>query len=181
MVEVERFVQRAVLVLLLGGCTAHGPLARGTPREVVAWERQVHELVNVYRAGEGLPRLSYHGGLAAIARQHSQAMAAGEVAFGHSGFEDRAHRATRHLVLADLGENLLATQLSSNSVAWRAVGGWLKSATHRQVIEGCFTLSGVGVAVDDTGVIYLTQLFGLEPEARGRPRCALRQRRELPE
>jgi uncharacterized protein YkwD len=62
-------------------------------------------------------------------------MASGAVAFSHEGLEERARRAERRVMLANLGENLLRTQPASSLATGWAVRGWLESASHRQVIE----------------------------------------------
>lgn len=159
---------RALLLLLglslpLFGCAAaHRGGERLPPSEerLRAMERQVYELVNTYRVQHGLRALAYHPHLAAVARMHSQAMAAGEKPFGHEGLEERLSQVGQRVPVLELGENLFAGQPVSMVAGWRAVTGWLKSPPHRHTIEeGCYELTGIGAVADSSGRVFFTQLF----------------------
>lgn len=43
--------------------------------------------------------------------------------------------------------------------ATTAVRGWLKSPGHLRNIRGDYTLTGIGVAVNNKGEIFFTQVF----------------------
>jgi uncharacterized protein YkwD len=43
--------------------------------------------------------------------------------------------------------------------AKEVVEGWLNSPGHKRNIEGDFTLTGIGVAKNNKGIIYYTQIF----------------------
>ena len=52
-------------------------------------EIQIHRLVNTHRARRGLAPLDYNDDVAAVARQHSAAMATGRSDFSHNGANER--------------------------------------------------------------------------------------------
>jgi Uncharacterized protein with SCP/PR1 domains len=70
-------------------------------------ELALHDLVNDHRLSIGLEPLEFDGGFGALAREHSTAMAAGAVEFGHDGFDARADEmAVQQPTLAGVGENV---------------------------------------------------------------------------
>lgn len=122
-------------------------------------ERRTYDLVNGYRVSIGLPPLEYSEALAAIARQHSQAMATGRSSFSHTGAPVRM-RATQDIIrLKTFAENIAFNNAPAYRAPRRALSGWLGSKGHRETIEGQFDLTGVGSARGADGFIYLTQLF----------------------
>ena len=85
-------------------------------------------------------------------------MAMGEVDLGHDGFSERYEMARTVAILSSAGENVgmnFAVQDPVNN----AMDNWLDSDGHRQNIEGDFNLTGVGIARNELGAIYFTQLF----------------------
>jgi len=137
------------------------PSTAGVPAEL---EDRVFAQVQAERARYGVPPLARSAGLDAVARAHSEAMRrTGFV--GHLDVEGR-HAADR---LRDAGirfrrvlENVHANEGQRDPVGC-AVNGWLDSPGHRAAILDPGRLaSGVGVAVDDRGGAWFTQLF-VEP------------------
>ncbi len=122
-------------------------------------ERRTYDLVNDYRVSIGLPALEYSEALAAIARQHSQAMATGRSSFGHAGASVRMRAAQDITRLKTFAENIAFNNAPAHRAPRRALSGWLGSENHRKTIEGAFDLTGVGSARGEGGFIYLTQLF----------------------
>lgn len=133
-----------------------GPRA-SPPPGVQEVEARIHALVNEHRATLRLPPLRFDPGVAAVARRHSEAMAAGRVPFGHDGFSDRAEEVKRMLGSRSMAENVAYD--SRNPPDVRVMANWLNSPGHRRNIEGTFQLTGVGVARASDGTFYLTQLF----------------------
>ncbi len=121
-------------------------------------EAAVRAQVNDYRASQGLPPLAANARMDAVAREHSEAMAAGRVQFSHDGFEQRAATLRRSLPYRSVAENLAFNRGSAEPVAV-AVRGWLESPGHQRNIVGDFNVTGVGVARARDGSYYFTQLF----------------------
>ena len=112
--------------------------------------------VNEHRLSKGLVPLNMNQLVTAEALKHSQQMASGRVALGHSGFSNRVERISSQLgPISQSGENVA----SGNLTAKQVVANWLNSPGHRENIEGRFTLTGIGIAKNNKGVIYFTQIF----------------------
>lgn len=129
-------------------------------------EEQVFSLINAYRTAHQLQPFAWNDAISEVARGHSKDMASGEVDFGHDGFTDRVSRLKTELTgLHGAGENVLRTD-DPQQVASRAVDVWLHSPHHLANIRGDFNYSGMGIWVDDKGMIYFTQVFvKLQPPA----------------
>ncbi len=123
-----------------------------------ALEQSVFNQINQYRASRGLPPLTQDDRIATQSHNHSQAMANGQVPFGHAGFQERVQMIGKQIPLRGAAENVAYNQ-GVKDPAKQAVDGWLKSAGHRSNIEGEFNLTGVGVAQNGKGEYYFTQIF----------------------
>jgi uncharacterized protein YkwD len=120
-----------------------------------AIEQAVFEQINSYRTSQNLPALTRNSAADNQAKIHSQDMASGQVAFGHSGAQER-FKATG-IAYKSAGENVAYN--SSSDPATKAVQGWLGSPGHLANIKGNFDLTGIGVAKSSDGKVYLTQIF----------------------
>jgi uncharacterized protein YkwD len=119
-------------------------------------EKLVFEQINQYRAAQGLPKLTLNANITRQARIHSQNMAKGIVKFSHHGFEQRVKAIPLNYNSA--AENV-AFNVGYNNPANQAVIGWLNSPGHLKNIQGQYKLTGVGVASNAKGEVYLTQIF----------------------
>lgn len=119
----------------------------------------MHELVNQRRDSRGLPSLRWDDRVAAIAREHSQAMASGRRPFSHDGFDARADRIGGFLDARSMAENVAYDSRTGQDLGRQVVAGWIASPGHRQNIEGDFTVTGIGAAEGRDGVSYFTQIF----------------------
>lgn len=125
---------------------------------IPALEQAVFERVNQYRATKGLPPLQLDSRLSTQAREHSEAMAQYQVAFGHIDFQSRARRINRVIPSRRVSETV-AYIFSHQETAKRAVDGWIKSAKHRPILEGEYSLTGIGVAMGQRQAFYFTQFY----------------------
>jgi uncharacterized protein YkwD len=150
---------RAVFLLAFFFLAALGARASDEadfPRDV---EKQTFQLINQFRAQDGLTPLKWNDSIAKIARAHSRDMADGEVDFGHDGFGDRVDQMKALIArFGGAGENVLFTS-QLNDVAPRAVQMWLHSPHHLRNIRGDYNLSAIGVWQAKSGALYFTQLF----------------------
>ena len=153
----------AVVIAMGAGLVGSAPAAADGPvpaQELSrTLEHQTFDLINQYRAGEGLPPLVWNAAIANMARQHSRDMATGAVAFGHGGFNDRM-TALRGLFpgMRGGGENVFYTD-DRPEVAHFAVQGWLHSPPHLHNIRGDFQSSGLGLWRRADGAYFFTQIF----------------------
>jgi uncharacterized protein YkwD len=128
--------------------------------EFLPEELEVSVEVNFYRQELDLPPMTLYESFSVLAREHSEAMAAGEVLLGHVGFMQRYQWATSVSRITAGAENV-GMNFASEDPALMAVEGWLNSEGHLDNIKGDYNMTGVGVAVDEDGMVYLTQLFFL--------------------
>jgi uncharacterized protein YkwD len=120
--------------------------------------RTVHQDVNGYRVSRGLQPLALNPLVGQVATAHSREMATGKVPFGHDGFEQRVKTLKQSLSFGKVAENV-GYNMGYADAAGKAVKGWLHSPEHLKNIEGDFNLTGIGVAKNDKGEYYFTQIF----------------------
>jgi len=120
--------------------------------------QDIHQQINQYRQSQNLPPLKLNPTITQQAQQHSQEMATGQVPFSHQGFEQRAEKISQAVQYRSVAENVAYNQGYSDP-AENAVSGWLKSPGHYKNIVGDFDLTGIGVAQNEAGEYYFTQIF----------------------
>ena len=124
-------------------------------------ERDTERAINRARKREGARALRSMDRLREIARAHSADMAKRRF-FAHESPDglspgDRARSGGVSFQI--VGENIGKSDDMDDPVA-AIVDGWLNSPGHRtNLMNSTFTHTGVGVALDDDGMIYFTQLF----------------------
>lgn len=140
------------------------PVIAAVPSAVttVSIEERVFLTINRFREEKHLVPLSMAKDLAGVARLHSQDMATREY-FNHVSPDGTTMR-KRVLGVGITNWNRLAENIAMNyghpDPAEIAVKGWLNSQGHRHnILDQDLTETGIGVAVDAKGRIYLTQLF----------------------
>jgi uncharacterized protein YkwD len=83
-------------------------------------------------------------------------MARHATAFGHAGFDKRINTITKQIGnIRAAAENVAFGKLTAKQV----VDGWLHSPNHKKNIEGDYNFTGIGVAKDNDGLVYYTQIF----------------------
>lgn len=110
---------------------------------------------NQFRKSKGKHVLIMRDDLNAIARRHSENMAKGRVAFGHSGFDKRHAQAQRIFQSCTMAENVAYGVSTGKDV----VQIWKKSSDHRSNMLGNYNYIGIGTAKDRSGRVYYTQIF----------------------
>jgi len=121
-------------------------------------EKLAHQQVNQYRQKRGLPPLILDPRISEQARIHSQDMAKGKVPFSHDGFDQRVKTIGIYITYSKAAENVAYNQ-GYGDPATVAVDGWIKSPGHQKNMVGDFNLAGMGVAVNNKGEYYFTQIF----------------------
>jgi uncharacterized protein YkwD len=119
-------------------------------------EKSVFDQINRYRVSKGLRKLTLNPRIIRQARIHSQNMARHKAPFSHQGFKRRVDAIP--LRYRSASENLAFNQGYSDPVK-EAVTSWLKSPAHLKNIQGHYNLTGIGVATNSDGEVYLTQIF----------------------
>ena len=121
-------------------------------------EQKVFQLVNEYRVGLGMENLQWNESVAAQCRAHSKNMAIGMVIVGHDGFDARVTTLLEMISFSVAGENV-AYVSGYTHPAVLAVNEWLNTDEHRANIESDYNLTGVGVARNQSGDYYITQIY----------------------
>jgi uncharacterized protein YkwD len=133
------------------------PAAKPLPADEAAKVRVV-ELVNGERAKAGCGAVHSDSRLAAAAQGHSADMASRDY-FDHTTPDgvDPWERAKAAGYDTPTGENIAMGQRTAEDV----VDGWMKSPGHRANILNCDSRAiGMGLARNNGGTIYWTQMFG---------------------
>lgn len=124
--------------------------------DTATMEASIFQKINRYRISQNLPALTRNSAIDNQARIHSQNMASGKIAFGHDGFSGRV--AATGIANSGRAENVAFNQ-GHQDPANQAVQGWLKSSGHLENIRESYNLTGIGVANNNQGQIYFTQIF----------------------
>jgi len=137
------------------------------PDDLGEWEEKILASVNRIRAEHGIPPQVARSDLSGIARLHSEDMARRDY-FAHASPEghDLSHRVTGfNLDYLRLAENIGRNRGQEQPVE-AAISGWMKSTAHRKnILDDDLTQCGVGIAMDERGMFYFTQIF-LKPRRR---------------
>jgi len=125
--------------------------------ESLTFESEYMAILNQHRLTLSLKPLIYESSLRYLSLKHSEAMAAGEIPFGHTGFSKRCQEAK---VLVG-GGNLCAENVAMGQKSPQTVfAAWLGSSGHRANIEQSrFTHTGISYKRGINGNIYWTQIF----------------------
>ncbi|AFY49337.1 Cysteine-rich secretory protein family [Nostoc sp. PCC 7524] len=132
-----------------------GSSGRQSNSNTASIEQSVFDQINQYRASQNLPALTRNSAIDEQARIHSENMASGKVPFSHQGFNERVKASG--VAHKSASENVAYNQ--DRDPATRAVQSWLNSSGHLRNIKGNSNITGIGVAVNGQGVVYLTQIF----------------------
>jgi uncharacterized protein YkwD len=146
-------------LMLFGPLTS--PWASAADPELARMEATLHRSVNRFRSEQRLIPLSRYPALDAVARAHSEDMAARNY-FAHESPEghncvDRLERSgIRGFSLA--GENVGMTSRANPNR--EILDGWLASPVHRKNLTGRpFNATGIGIARAPNGTLFYTQLY----------------------
>ncbi len=121
-----------------------------------AMQNEILHYINEYRQHHGLSRLTMNDDMVREARQHSMDMATHKMSFGHQYFEQRIARLHTHVKNSGAGsENVAYNYKDARTV----VQQWLLSPGHKRNIVGNYNMTGIGVAQDQQGRFYYTQIF----------------------
>jgi uncharacterized protein YkwD len=120
-------------------------------------ELSIHDRVNQYRQAQNLPPLTFDPTISAQARAHSVKMATTSH-LSHDGFKERVNVVSRTIAYRGAAENV-AYNMGHTHPDDTAVKGWIKSPGHQRNMVGSYDLTGIGVAQNDKGEYYFTQIF----------------------
>ena len=126
--------------------------------------QRISDAINAYRVVHGLSPLKLNSLISEEAENHSRDMANKIVPFGHAGFYARTRTLAKLFPHShSAAENAAYADIDTEEV----VKQWIKSPGHRKNIEGNYNLTGIGIARDKNGRVYVTQLFLRDDEVKG--------------
>ena len=138
-----------------------------SPRPTSSLSGQVVQEVNSYRRSHGKSELQRHPGLDRLAQEHSEYLRNKRGTFGlngsnvsHYGFENRAINARERFQMGAISENVGAANHPGQKKPPVLVRLWSESKGHDANMRNSWTHTGVGVVVDNDGMVFATQLFG---------------------
>ena len=163
----------SALVGVVSLCAACSSGPSGPPRKEVqpaasaALAAGIYKEANAYRKSMGKSGLPRHAGLDAMAKRHSQAMLA-RGKRNHDGFGSRSDESAVRYGMGAVAENVLDWHGSAPS-AGAMMRVWIDSSGHRKNLQGEWSATGIGVARDDQGGTWATQIFAAKtaPGAHG--------------
>ena len=120
--------------------------------------------VNSYRASKGTGPVVRSPGLDRMAQEHCEFLVRNRGRFklqgtnvSHDGFESRCLKARQLYNMPTLGENVAALQTTSSSAL---VSAWANSPGHAFTMKADWQQTGIGILVDQDGMVFATQIFG---------------------
>lgn len=134
------------------------------PEDLGEWEARLVASVNRIRAEHGMMPQTVSPQLSRMARQHSEDMARRDF-FAHTSPE--GYDLSQRVMGTDLAYQRLAENIGRNrgveDPVEQAISGWMNSPAHRKnILDRDLLQCGVGIAVNDHGMFYFTQVF-LQP------------------
>ncbi len=155
----------AVLVILLGllnPASGDEPKPKPEPKvELTKDEKEILDLTNKEREKEKLPALEFNPVLVKVARDHSANMAKKRElnhVLDDKNPGQRVEAAGYHWM--NVGENIASGEAEMPAVV---VKRWMESKLHREnILNKEFREIGIGIAKNDKGEVYSTQVFGTQ-------------------
>lgn len=153
MIKIKTVIKNLVIVLAMG---LFQPIMAKSVASDATIEKAILAYVNEYRVTHHRSPLKMNSEMSKEAAQHSRDMATHRMSFGHKDFNKRIHRLFDHIQQCRGGaENVAYNYKDAQDV----VKNWLTSPGHRRNIMGNYNLTGIGIARDQRGKIYFTQIF----------------------
>jgi len=155
----------AAPIVLLSSC---GPLGGGNHKVVNApglsdLGSRLREAGNSYRRSNGKSTLTNHTGLHEMAQQHAEAMArSGKLS--HAGNSARSGLAASKYQIRATAENVMRWHVRLGRDPQAMLKTWTDSSGHRRnLLDPSYAVTGLGIAQDEQGNIWVTQMFGWKP------------------
>lgn len=161
----------AAPVILLSSCGPLGGELGGGNHQVVNAPglkdlgSRLREAANSYRRSNGKSTLTNHAGLQELAQQHSEAMARSGT-LSHAGSSTRSDIASSKYQIRATAENVMRWPVSGGRDPQKMLQTWIDSSGHRRnMLDGSYRVTGLGIAQNEEGNIWVTQMFGWPPGA----------------
>ncbi|WP_035601350.1 CAP domain-containing protein [Haloferula sp. BvORR071] len=124
---------------------------------------RLREAANSYRRANGKSTLGRHAGLEEMARQHAEAMARSGV-MSHDGAATRYAKASATYQIHSTAENVMRWPVQRGRDPQAMLQSWINSSGHRRsLLDSAYSVTGLGIAQNEQGNIWVTQMFGSKP------------------
>lgn len=134
------------------------PSSLTDPAFLQALEEVTHRKINQYRLSKNLPPLKLNPQITQQARIHSERMASGLIPLGHDKLEQRL-KIISYSTPHEKGVENLATHQDDFDPVQTTLKQWLNNPKNLKNIEGKYDETGIGVAQNNRGEYYFTQIF----------------------
>ncbi|HBI81818.1 MAG TPA: hypothetical protein DDY04_07765 [Bacteroidales bacterium] len=122
------------------------------------YENELLILINNHRKELGLPAIKSDEGVRTEALNYSKQMAAGKVPIGPPSFDNPIKTLLRRYNASQMVELIGYDYVKPKDL----FDAWMSSTSQRDVIEGSFNLTGIGVYQSVNGKVFVTQVFILQ-------------------
>ena len=168
------FLSLALLAALGSSCGQLGGSSEGGSHKVVAAPElrdlgsRLREAGNSYRRSSGKNSLALHPGLDRMARQHSESMAQ-RGKLDHQGTASRGDEVSARYGMNAKAENVMRWHVKAGRSPQAMLKVWTDSSQHRRNLLGPYAVTGLGIAQDEQGNIWVTQIYAPAPGPAGSP------------
>jgi uncharacterized protein YkwD len=140
--------------------SAHRSLAASSEKErdLLQLVEIILQQVNEFRRSHDREPLTLNPIISSQAQKHSVEMARSRETISHRGFEARLKEMRKRISYRAAAENIAKVGRYENP-AQKAVEGWKNSPQHRNHLLGDYSLTGIGVAQNERGDYFFTQIF----------------------
>lgn len=172
--RIASFLKLAMLTALGSSCGPLGGSSEGANHEVVAAPElrdlgsRLREAGNSYRRSSGKASLARHPGLDQMARQHSESMAR-RGKLDHQGTASRGDEVSARYGMNAKAENVMRWHVKAGRSPQAMLKVWTDSSQHRRNLLGPYAVTGLGMAQDEQGNIWVTQIYAPVPGPAGSP------------
>lgn len=134
------------------------PSSLTNPAFLEALEKATHREINQYRLSKNLPPLKLNSQITQQARIHSERMASGIIPISNENLSQRL-KIISYTTPHEKGVENLATHQNNSNPVEATIKEWLNNSKNLKNIEGKYDQTGIGVAQNNKGEYYFTQIF----------------------
>lgn len=149
-------IKAIILMSLFVGLFQPATAATEKPNTDAEMQKEILYHINKYRITHGMMMLKMNDLITKEATIHSREMAQHKLPFGHLKYDQRMGRLFKEIKHSNGGAENVAYNYKTAKIV---VQEWLKSPGHLHNIRGSYNLTGIGIARDERGRIYYTQMF----------------------
>lgn len=162
--RIVSFVSIALLTALGSSCGPLGESLGGGNHRVVEAPglrdlgSRLYAASNSYRRASGKGTLARKADLDRLAQQHSESMAR-RGKLDHAGASSRTDEVAARYGVNEKAENVMRWHVKAGRDPQAMLQQWIGSSGHRRNLLGNYAIGGLGIAQDELGNIWVTQIY----------------------